>query len=99
MPETNRQESDTPPPARPFAAPDAGNDYFATEAHYLSLAGRIVAALRRGPSLVLVTGDPSPSPHVLGPALSNAAAGWYAVGVVTCGPELSREQLLRIAPP
>jgi hypothetical protein len=99
MSEASRQHTEATIPARPFAAPEAGGDYFATEAHYLSLAGRIVAGLRRGPGLVLLTGDPPPSARVLSPALSNAAAGWYAVVAIACGPELSRDQLLLAVPP
>jgi hypothetical protein len=99
MSEASRQHTEATIPARPFATPEAGSDYFATEAHYLSLAGRIVAGLRRGPSLVLLTGDPLPSARVLSPALSNAAAGWYAVVAIACGPQLSRDQLLLAVPP
>ena len=99
MSEASRQDPETSPLPRPFAAPEAGSDYFATEAHYLSLAGRIVAGLRRDPGLVLLTGDPLPSARVLSPALSNAAADWYAVTVIACRPELSRDQLLLAVPP
>jgi hypothetical protein len=99
MSEAHRQDPETPPASPPFAAPDAGNDYFASEAHYLSLAGRIVAGLREDVSFVLVTGHPPPDPRLLAPALSRIAAGWYAVSVVACGPDSSREQLLRAVSP
>ena len=52
-----------------FATPHAGEDYFATEAHYLSLAGRLVAALRRGAVFVFLTGDPPPDALLLTRAL------------------------------
>lgn len=52
LPEANRQDDAEPSPARPFAAPGASSDHFATEAYYLSPAGRIVAGLRRGPGLI-----------------------------------------------
>lgn len=52
LPEANRQDDAEPSPARPFAAPDASSDHFATEAYYLSPAGRMVAGLRRGPGLI-----------------------------------------------
>jgi hypothetical protein len=99
MPEAHRQDAEPVPSARPFATPDAGADYFATDGHYLSLARRIVARLQRRPSLVVVTADPPPSPGRLIPALRKAATGLYAVGVIVCGPELKREQLLRAVPP
>jgi len=99
IPEADRQDETEATLAPPFAAPDAGADYFTTDAHYQALAGRIIARLRSGPGFVLVTGDPPPEPRHLAPALTKAAAGGYAVAVVTCGPELDREQLLRAAPP
>src|SRR5713101_5165809 len=88
MPDNNRQDAAVPPsPSRPFAAPGAGDDYFASEAHYASLARRILAGLRGGPRLVLVIGDPPPNPLLLSPALRNAAAGGRAVIAIACGPE------------
>jgi hypothetical protein len=103
MPEASRQDAATPPETSPptdaFAGPGAGSDYLASEAHYLSLVGRIVAGLRGDPKLVLLTGDPPPSVRVLFPALSNATAGWCTVVVIACGPELNRDQLLRAVPP
>src|SRR5260370_40717440 len=78
MPEKNRQDAAVPPrtasPSPPFATPRAGDDYFASEAHYAALAGRIVAGLRGGPRPVLVIGDPPPNPLLLSPGLRNAAA-------------------------
>ena len=99
MSEALRQDSETPAPARPFAASDAGADYFATDVHYQALAGRVIARLRGGPGFVLITGDPPPDPRRLAPVLTKAASGSHAVGIVTCGPELNREQLFHAAPP
>jgi hypothetical protein len=80
----------------PFATPASGSEYFDTEAHYLALAGRIVAALRRGSNFALLIGDPPANPVILSRALSNAAAWWYTVVSIACGPELNRDRLLRI---
>jgi hypothetical protein len=81
-----------------FATPSAGDDYFATEAHHLSLGGRLVAALRRGSRFVLIIGDPPPDLLILSRILGTAAAWWYTVIVINCRPELSRDQLLRVPP-
>ncbi len=101
MPENNRQDAVASPitPSRPFATPGAGDDYFASEAHYASLARRIVAGLRGGPRLVLVIGDPPPNPLLLSPALRNVAARGCAVIAIACGPEFSRDLLLRASSP
>jgi len=80
-------------PSRAFAAPQAGDDYFATEAHYLSLASRLVAAVRRGSALILLTGDPPPDPHLFSRALEIAAAWWYTVIVFAHGAEIRGNQL------
>jgi hypothetical protein len=85
-------------PSVAFATPHAGEDYFATEAHYLSLAGRLVAALRRGSVFVVLTGDPPPDPLVLSRVLEIAAAWWYAIIVIAREPEISRDQLVRGSP-
>jgi hypothetical protein len=79
---------------RAFATPEAGFDYFATEVHYRSLAGRIVALLG-GFTVVVVTGDPPASARFLSPALSEAAASRHTVFDLSCGPELGRHDLLR----
>src|SRR5215471_5213201 len=99
IPEADRQDETEASPAPPFAAPEAGADYFATDAHYQMLAGRIITRLRAGPGFVLVSSDPPPDQSRLAPALTKAAAETYTVGVVACGPELNREHLLRAAPP
>jgi hypothetical protein len=97
--ETGRQDTAiataTASPARPFSAPNAGADYLATEAHYLSLAARVADAVRRGCRFLLVTGDPSPDPLMLSSALTSAAAGQFAALRIVCGPEFTPEQLLR----
>jgi hypothetical protein len=82
----------------PFAAPSAGEDYFATEAHYLSLAARVVAALRRRAVFVILTGDPPPDPSLFSRSLEIAGAWWYAVIVIESEPDISPEQLLRKEP-
>ncbi len=56
-----------------FSTFDAGFDYFAREAHYRALAGRILAAVG-GFSIVVVTGDPTANARLLSVALSDAAA-------------------------
>src|SRR5215472_4875447 len=99
IPEADRQGETEASPAPPFAAPEAGADYFATDAHYQALAGRIITRLSTGPGFVLVTADPPPVQRRLASALTNAARGAYTVSVVTCGPELNREHVLRAIPP
>jgi hypothetical protein len=74
-----------------FATADAGFEYLATAEHYGHLAKGILDALRRG-CLVLVTGDPSPSPPMLATALREAAAP-RAVIELSCGPDLDCETL------
>ena len=68
--------------------------YFATEAHYLSLAGRLAAALedRR---LVLVTGDPPADPQLLSEALRKVTHARRMVIDIPCSSELEIEQLAR----
>lgn len=79
-----------------FQTPDAGSDYFATEAHYISLSARIVATLRRGSHVVFVTGDPPPSSVVLSQMLRAAAIWWYRVIDIACGPEIGRDELMSV---
>src|SRR5262249_42468496 len=88
----------TSSPSRAFATPRAGEDYFATEAHYLSLAGRLVAALRRGAVFALLTGDRPPYPLLFSRVLEIAAAWWCAVIVIAREPEINRERLPRNPP-
>ena len=49
-------------------SPAAALPYFATEAHYLALAGRLAAALQDR-HLALVIGDPPADPQLLSEAL------------------------------
>src|SRR5437667_3265986 len=86
----------SPPSPGALVASEAGADYFATDAHYQSFAGRIVAALQNG-GFVLVTGDPPVGSQILIEALREALSR-YVVIAVQCGPELRREELLRAMP-
>jgi hypothetical protein len=61
---------------RAFTPPNAGFDYFATEAHYRSLGERVIATLG-GFSVVVVTGDPPASALALAAALSEMAGSRY----------------------
>jgi hypothetical protein len=79
---------------RAFDPPEAGFDYFATEVHYRSLAGRIITVLG-GFNVVVVTGDPAASARLLSTALSEAAASRYTVIDFSCGSELGRRVPLR----
>jgi len=76
------------------SSPAAAVPYFATEAHYLSLAGRLAAALQDG-GLVLVTGDPSANPQLLSEALRKVARARRMVIDISCSSELEIEQLSR----
>jgi hypothetical protein len=69
------------------------SDFFATDAHYESLAARIVGAVHNGRKFILVTGDPPVSPHLLSQALSKVAQLRHAVGDIQCGPELRSDEL------
>lgn len=84
-------------PASPSAFPGAetGPDYYATEAHYLSLARRIVAALGAGGTFVLVTGDPPPGPYQISQALREATESRRAVIDIDCRPELTLDEMSR----
>jgi hypothetical protein len=78
-----------------FATPEAGFDYFATEAHYRSLAGRIMASLG-GFSVVVLTGDPPASAPNLASALSQAAGSRYVVLALPPVPEAGRRDLMHL---
>jgi hypothetical protein len=82
-------------PASPdaFPAAEAGPDYYATEAHYLSFARRIAAALRAGGTFVLVTGDPPPGPYQISQALRKATESRHAVIDVDCRPDLTLDEM------
>jgi hypothetical protein len=77
---------------RAFASPKAGVDYFATELHYRSLAGRIIVALG-GFNVVIVTGDPPANAPLVTAALSEAARLRHTVIRFPCGAELRRSNV------
>ena len=83
------------PVTNPSAIAEPGSDYFATEAHYLSLARRLAAASgdRR---LVLVTGDPPADPNLISEALRNVMQGDRVVIRIACSDMLKFERLPRI---
>jgi hypothetical protein len=74
--------------------PHAG--YFASEAHYRSLARRIAAVLSTG-RFVLVTGDPPADPRCLSQALGIVQGLNHAVIDIRCGPETGGKELARAA--
>jgi hypothetical protein len=76
-------------------ASELAADYLASEAHYLSIAGRILAASRGAASFVLVTGDPTAEPQPLSQALRKLAGPRQGVIAMPCGPELKSEDLCR----
>ena len=77
------------------AAVEAASSYLASEQHYLSVAGRILAALGGKGSLVLVTGDPPADPQPLSQALRKLAGSRRRVIGISCGPELTAEDVSR----
>ncbi len=77
------------------AAVEAASGYLASEPHYLSVAGRILAALGGKGSLVLVTGDPPADPQPLSQALRKLAGSRHRVIGISCGPELTGEEVSR----
>jgi hypothetical protein len=81
------------PPILPSAMPEAGFDYFTTQAHYRSLASRIITALG-GFNVVVVTGDLLSGAPVLSIALGEAAAKRHAVTGFSCGPEQGRRDVM-----
>ena len=89
-----RSQSSLAPSLRPFAAPEAGFDYFATHAHCRSLASRIVTALG-GFNVVVVTGDRLSSGPTLPTALGDAMAGRYTVIGFPYEPAPSRHDVLQ----
>ncbi len=77
------------------ASVEAASSYLASEPHYLSIAGRILAALGGKTSLVLVTGDPPADPQPLSQALRKLAGSRHRVIGISCGPELTGEEVSR----
>ena len=76
-------------------AVEAASGYLASEAHCLSVAGRILAALHRDVSVVMVTGDPAADPQLLSQALRKLAGSRHRVIGISCGPELTGEDVFR----
>jgi hypothetical protein len=74
---------------------EAASGYLASEPHYLFVASRILAALGGKASLVLVTGDPSADPQPLSQALRKLAGTRHRVIGISCGPELTGEEVSR----
>ena len=77
------------------AAVEATSGYLASEPHYLSVAGRILAALGDKGNLVIVTGDPPADPQPLTRALRQLAGPRHSVIGIPCGPELTGEEVSR----
>jgi hypothetical protein len=76
----------------------AGFDYLATDAHYRSLARRIVTALGGERGVVLVTSEPPASPLLISEAISGEASARFSVIGVSGGPELTCDGLVRAVP-
>jgi hypothetical protein len=77
------------------AALEVASGYLASEPHYLSVAGRILAALGDKANVVFVTGDPPADPQPLARALHQLAGPRHKVIAVPCGPELTGEEVSR----
>ena len=82
------------PSLLPFAVPEAGFDYFATQTHYRSLACRVLTALG-GFNIVVVTGDRLSGGPMVGSALGEAAAGRYIVIGFQSEPEQGQQDAIR----
>jgi len=77
----------------------ARSNFIASIAHYEAVARRIVAALHgAGSPIVLLTGSRPINPQVLSDALGNVGGPDYAVIIIACGPELTREDLEHAVP-
>lgn len=77
------------------AASEAAAGYLASEPHYRSVAGRILAALGGKSTLVLVTGDPPADPEPLSQALRKLGGSRHRVIGIPCGPDLTGEEVSR----
>ena len=77
------------------AAVEPASGYLASELHYLSVAGRILAALGGKDKLALVTGDAPVDPQPLSEALRKLAGPRHRVIGISCGPELTGEEVSR----
>jgi len=77
-------------------AAELAPDYLASETHYLSVAGRILAALRGPASCAAVTGNGLAKPQPLAEALRKLAGSHYTVVDIPCGAEFAvAEELCR----
>jgi hypothetical protein len=76
-------------------AAESASGYLASEPHYLSVAGRILAALHGERRLVAVAGDPPAGAQLLCQALSKLAGSRHRVIGIPCGPELTGEEVFR----
>jgi hypothetical protein len=81
------------PSAGGFGVHEIGSDYLSTETHYLSVAGRILSALRESAQTVLVTGDQPPNVQRLFQALRKSAAADFIVIPLSGGSEAILDQL------
>ena len=77
------------------AALEVASGYLASEPHYLSVAGRILAALGDKANVVFVTGDPPADPQPLARALHQLAGPRHRVIAIPCGPELTGQEVSR----
>jgi hypothetical protein len=82
--------------ARPLAgagAEEAAPGYLTSETHYLSVAGRLLAALRGEVRLIVVTGDPLAEPQPLSEALGKLAGQRQTITRIACrpGPTMAEE--------
>ena len=89
----SQQDTAALPASRPFAVDQAGYDYFADDQHYRSLAERVLAVLRQGGRIVLVTADPPINPSRFAAALTEATARKHTVLAIACGDEFNEQQL------
>jgi hypothetical protein len=71
----------------------SGGDYCATEAHCLSLAGRIAAALGTGAGLVLLAGDMPAGSQPLSRALRETLGSHRTIIEISCQPDLALPEL------
>ena len=86
-----------PPLPAALTSFEARSYYVASAEHYQAIAGRIAGALRDGSaSFVLVTGDPPADPEALSEALRHVPGLAHAVIVISCGPDLKRDDVERV---
>ena len=93
----SQQDTAALPASRPFAVDQAGYEYFADDQHYRSLAERVLAGLRQGGRIGLVTADPPINPSRFAATLTEATARKHTVVAIACGDEFNEQQLRRAA--